>query len=132
MARPAHHQESHVSGHIPPAQPGADLREGIGANQKVECITLGKRSADLLDGIDGVTARGIFFQPRNLKTGLLRTGKFQHAQAVSVRGMGDTGLMRGMGGGNKQDTVQLKAFGGLPGQCNMPEVHGIESAAEDR
>jgi hypothetical protein len=37
-----------------------------------------------------------------------------------------------MSGGDEEDAIQTEAFGGLAGQREMPEMHGIEGAAEDR
>ena len=59
-------------------------------------------------------------------------GEFGHADAIGVGGVGDAGLVRRMGGGHEEHTVEMEARGGGAGEGQMAIVDGIEGAAEDR
>jgi hypothetical protein len=62
VAGTADHQETNAADDVAPAVPGADLGEGVGADQEVQLVAGGEAGAQFLYGIDGVTARGVFFE----------------------------------------------------------------------
>ena len=126
------HQETNAAHHVAPPMPGADLGEGVGADEEVQLVRRGETGAYLLYGIDGVTARRVFLEAGDFEARVGLAGEFCHADTIGIRRVGDAGFVRRMGGWDKEDAVEAEASGGLARQGEMAIVDGIERAAEDR
>src|ERR1035438_8895658 len=128
----ADHQETNAAHHVAPAVPGADLSEGVGADEEVQLVRGGEAGAYFLYGIDGVTALRVFLEAGDFEARVALAGEFGHADTIGVRRVGDAGLVRRMGGGDEEDAVEAVACGGLAREGEVAIVDGIEGAAEDR
>ena len=132
VAGTADHQETNAAHYVAPAVPGADLGEGVSADEEVQLVSGSETRAYFLYGIDGVTARRVFLEAGNFEARVALAGEFGHADTIGVGRVGDAGLVRWMGSGDKEDAVEAVAFGGLAREGEVAVVDGIEGAAEDR
>ena len=81
---------------------------------------------------DGVAALDALFQAGHLETRLALAGQLGHAHAVIVWGVGDSGLVGRMGGGDEEHAVKLETVRRSPGDRQVGLVNGVERASENR
>src|ERR1039457_6187189 len=79
------HQETNAAHHVAPPMPGADLGEGVGADEEVQLVRRGETGAYLLYGIDGVTARRVFLEAGDFEARVGLAGEFCHADTIGIR-----------------------------------------------
>src|SRR4051812_25950560 len=111
--------------------PCLNFGEGIGADQEVHLTLRRQCSPHLFDRVDGVAALRQLLDARNLETRIDHDGQFDHADSVRIRSVRGAALVRRMGGGNEDDTLQRESIGGGACDRQVSLVNGIERAAED-
>src|SRR5580700_4212487 len=112
-----------------PLIPGADFREGVGANDEEDFARIRLRF-DALDRVNRITLLAPFFEAGRNESGLACAGQLHHFVAILIARTGF--LVRRIRGRDEQDTIQRKGIGRLARHDQVGAMNGIEGSSENR
>lgn len=130
-AGPRDHQQRGEFQDAARLHPLRQVVERIGADNQAQ-LGFSVLPAQFFQSEIGVTwARSVFFQFINTKNRVAGNGELQHLDALLEASQLVGLLVRRAGGRHEQHLIELGLFATLLGQDEVPQVHGIERAAEN-